>query len=81
MTHNYEAVVVTNDGIYRASTPDSRTIAITEDGVEGVIEYIHLHPEETSASAPASLPITLKWWVLENRRGIAILNSYLYLRG
>lgn len=80
MTQHYEAVVVTNDGIYRASTPDSNTIAITEDDVDGVVEYIHLHPEETNAAAPANLPITLKWWVLENRRGIAILNSYLNLR-
>jgi len=80
MTHHYEAVVVTNDGIFRASTADSKTITVTEDDVNGVVEYIHLHPEETNAASPANLPITLKWWVLENRRGIAILNSYLNLK-
>lgn len=80
MTHYYEAVVVTNDGTFRASTPDPKTIAITEDGVDGVIEFIHLHPEEINAATPANLPITLKWWVLENLRGIAVLNSYLYRR-
>lgn len=80
MTHYYEAVVVTNDGTFRARTPDPKTIAITEDGVDGVIEFIHLHPEEINAATPATLPVTLKWWVLENMRGIAVLNSYLYRR-
>lgn len=80
MTHDYEAVVVTDDGTFRASTPDLKSIAITEDGVAGVMEYIHLHPEETNAATPANLPITLKYWVLENRRGIAIFNSYLNRR-
>ena len=36
----YEAVVVTNDGTFRARLSDARTIAITEDGVDGVIDFL-----------------------------------------
>lgn len=73
----YEAVVETTDGTFRAKATDPQTIAITEDGLDGIIDILHLHPSETSAAWPENLPITLKWWVLENVRGIGVVNSYL----
>lgn len=80
MANIYEAVVETSDGTFRANVTDPQTIAITEDGVDGIVDVLHLHPMETAAASPANLPITLKWWVLENVRGIDVLNSYLYRR-
>ncbi len=80
MNQTFEAVVETVDGIFRATTPDSQTIAITEDGVDGIVDFIHLHPNEVSAAFPENLPITLKWWVLENVRGLQVLSSYLIRR-
>lgn len=76
----YEAVAVTTAGIFRAKVTDPRTIAISEDGVDGVCDIIHLHPNEISAAAPGNLPITLKWWVLENIRGIDVIDAYLHFR-
>lgn len=76
----YEAVAVTTDGIFRAKVTDPRTIAISEDGVDGVCDIIHLHPNEISAATAGNLPITLKWWVLENVRGIDVIDTYLELQ-
>lgn len=73
----YEAVAVTTDGIFRAKVTDPQTIAISEDGVDGVADIIHLHPNEASAAAPGNLAVTLKWWVLENVRGIDVIDAYL----
>jgi hypothetical protein len=80
MSEKYEAVVQTVDGVFRATTPDPLCIAITEDGVDGIVDFIHLHPNETAAATAANLPITLKWWVLENVRGIEVMSTYLHLR-
>jgi hypothetical protein len=76
----YEAVSVTTDGIFRAKVTDPQTIAISEDGVDGVADIIHLHPNEVSAAEPGNLAITLKWWVLENVRGIDVIDTYLETR-
>lgn len=76
----YEAVVVTADGTFRANVTDPQTIAITEDGVTGITDIIHLHPRETSAASKDHLPGTLKWWVLENVRGIDVMEVYLNVR-
>lgn len=73
----YEAVAVTTDGIFRAKVTDPQTIAITEDGVDGVCDIIHLHPNETSAATASNITTTLKWWVLENVRGIDVIDTYL----
>jgi hypothetical protein len=81
MNETYEAVVQTTGGVFRASTPDPRCIAITEDGVAGVLDFIHLHPNEIAAASPANLPATLKWWVLENVRGVDVMSTYLNVRG
>lgn len=80
MNGGHEAVAVTTDGIFRAKVTDERTIAISEDGVDGVCDIIHLHPNEVSAATRENLPITLKWWVLENVRGIDVIDTYLNLR-
>ena len=80
MTETFHAVIETTVGVFRATTPDRQTIAITEDGVEGILDFIHLHPNEVSASSRENLPITLKWWVLENVRGIDVLSCYLDTR-
>ena len=76
----YEAVVETTVGTFRAFLRDPRLIVITEDDVDGITDVIHLHPNETSAASPENLTLTLKWWVLENIRGISISNSFLNLR-
>ena len=77
MTETFQAVIETTAGIFRATTPEPSLIAITEDGVDGIFDFIHLHPNEVSASSRENLPVTLKWWVLENVRGIDILSMYL----
>jgi hypothetical protein len=48
--------------------------------VDGVADIIHLHPNEVSAAAPGNLAVTLKWWVLENVRGIDVIETYLNAR-
>lgn len=80
MSGFYEAVVQTVGGVFRATTPDPLCIAITEDGVDGIVDFIHLHPNETAAATAANLPITLRWWVHENVRGVEIMSAYLNLR-
>ena len=77
MTETFQAVIETTAGVFRATTPEPRLIAITEDGVQGIVDFIHLHPNEVSAATRENLPITLKWWVLENVRGIDVLSMYL----
>lgn len=76
----YEAVVETPCGTFRAHLSQPQLIVVTEDDVPGIADVIHLHPNETSAAAPENLTITLKWWVLENVRGVPILKTYLNLR-
>jgi hypothetical protein len=76
----YEAVAITKDGTFRANVTDPQTIAITEDGVAGITDVIHLHPRETSASSKEHLQGTLKWWVHENVRGIEVVDVYLNVR-
>jgi hypothetical protein len=80
MNETYEAVVQTVDGVFRATTPDPLCIAITEDGVDGIVDFIHLHPNETAAGTVANLHITLKWWVLENVRGVDVISAFTFVR-
>lgn len=78
MTKSFQAVIETNAGVFRATAPEPRLIAITEYGIEGILDFIHLPPGGEHASSPANLPTTLRWWVLKNVRGTDVVYSYLY---
>lgn len=73
----YVAVVKTDSSIYRATAPTPNLIAITEDGVDGVVDYIHLPEDQTVASSPENLTVTLTWWVFELRRGESVITATL----
>jgi hypothetical protein len=73
----YVAVVKTTGATYRATAPTPNAIAITEDGVDGVIDYIHLTAEQAAAAAPENLTATLTWWVYEFARGMDIISATL----
>jgi hypothetical protein len=73
----YVAVVKTTGATYRATAPTPKAIAITEDGVDGVIDYIHLTDEQAAAAAPENLTATLTWWVYEFARGMDIISATL----
>lgn len=73
----YVAVVKTTGATYRATAPSPYAIAVTEDGVDGVIDYIHLTDEQVAAAAPENLTSTLTWWVYEFARGMDIISATL----
>ena len=73
----YVAVVKTTGGTYRATASTPNSIAITEDGVDGVLDYIHLTDDQVAAAAPENLTVTLTWWVYEFARGMDIISATL----
>ena len=77
MANMYVAVVKTTGATYRASAPTPNAIAVTEDGVDGVIDYIRLTDDQVAAAAPENLTTTLTWWVYEFARGMDIISATL----
>lgn len=80
MSNMYVAVVKTDASIYRATAPNPRLITITEDGVDGVRDFIHLEEDQVSASSPENLAVTLTWWVFEYARGEEIRTATLTIK-
>lgn len=77
MTYNFEAIITTSEATYRACaiTPDA--IAVTEDGVDGICDYIKLDSQQGSSASPEYLTVALRWWIYEHVRGIEILDTRL----
>jgi hypothetical protein len=73
----YEAVVVTSDGTYRAAPVSPTLICITEDGVEGVTDFIEVEEAQT---APECLTPTLVAYGFERLRGLSIVTATLTRR-
>jgi hypothetical protein len=62
MLQNYEAVVVTTDGTYRAYHAAETVICVTEDGIEGIIDFIYQDENEPVQGAPEMLVTVLIAW-------------------
>lgn len=77
MSVHYRATVETNDGVYRAIFINSRLIEITEDGEEGLTDFVDLDEdiEETSDNLIHILLV----WVYEMRRGLDITKATVRL--
>jgi len=73
----YEAIVVTTDGTYRAFPVGPGIICITEDGVEGVTDFVEV--EEVQTSAEALTPFLVAY-VFERLRGLSIVTATLSRR-
>lgn len=80
MTINYEAVIVTTGGTFRAAAASRRLITVTEDGQVGVRDYIELGEDENEAGAPERLAATLTWWIYEHVRGVDVTSIELATR-
>lgn len=73
----YEAVADTTDGTYRAVGVSSAAIAITCDGLNGVVDAIVLAADEAWLGAPENLVSLLVCWVYEHIRGSEVLATKL----
>jgi hypothetical protein len=77
----YEAVVVLEDGTtYRAFPVSSSVMAVTEDTLPGVLEYVLFDESSPLSSAPEHLEMALRMYVHENLRGMEIVSSSLQVR-
>ncbi len=76
----YEAVVVTDDGTYRAYRLTEASVCVTEDGTDGIVDVIHLDEIEAALWAPETLIPTLISWIYEMRRGLGIVSANLASR-
>lgn len=77
MTSLYEAVVVTNDGTYRAFPVSETLLCVTEDGVEGIIDFIDV---EQAGTAPENLVPQLLAYTFERLRGLDVISATLTRR-
>ena len=80
MSDGYEAVVRTNDGIYRAFLLSPSTVCITEDGIDGIVDHLELTPEYRSMPVDQLLIPSLIYWIYEMRRGEEITGTKLRRR-
>lgn len=82
MADIYEAIVQTDGGgTFRAFQMSPSTVCISEDGVDGIIDYIELPAAYQAMSAPEQLVPTLVAYIYEMRRGLSILSAKLRRRG
>ena len=77
----YEAEVTTDDGTFRAFRVTSTAICVTQDGHNGVIDYIWLDETDQLETAPENLVQILIEWIFEIQRGITVLTGTLTCRG
>lgn len=82
MSGIYEAIVQTDDGgTYRAFQVSPARICITEDGVEGIMDYVDLPLEYQDMDPETSLVPTLIAYTYEMKRGLSIVSAKLRRRG
>jgi hypothetical protein len=80
MTYMFEAIVATDGGDFRLFQVAPDAYCVTEDGVEGLADYVVVEPDDRALLAPENLVGTLTAWVYEMRRGITVLDSALARR-
>jgi hypothetical protein len=81
MSLQYEAIIVTSDGTFRGHLIDQDTIAISEDGVEGTLDFLTFDQSLGSiSSSPECLTVALTWWIYEHMRGLEIYSTSLVSR-
>ena len=76
----YEAAVLTTGGTFRAYNIAETVICVTEDGAEGIIDFIHQADHDAVLSAPEMLIPLLTTWLYEMRRGLDIITASLTSR-
>lgn len=76
----FEAVVKTNEGIYRAYHDDLLSLSIVQDGIGGVIDTISFKTYPYTLVAPELLLHALLTWVYEMRREETVINTSLNRR-
>lgn len=78
MSLQYQAIIVTSDGTFRGHLFDQDTIAISEDGVEGTLDFLTFDESLGSiSSSPEHLAVALTWWLYEHVRGLEIYSTSL----
>jgi hypothetical protein len=81
MPLNYEGVAETTGGTFRISRVASSLLAIREDGVDGVVDFINLDDIESALWAPETLISMLLSWIYEMRRSHEVISLHLALPG
>jgi hypothetical protein len=76
----FQAIVATDCGDFRLSQVAPDTYCVTEDGVEGLADYVLVGEDDRAVLAPENLVGTLIAWVYEMRRSATILDSSLVQR-
>lgn len=77
MTFLYQAKVTTHQGSYRAFVLGGLFVAITEDGVDGLVDCFEMGDDDTVIVSPEWLLELLRSWVFECRRGEVITSTSL----
>ena len=80
MSYQFEAIIETDGGTYRAYQISPDAFCVVEDGVEGLADFVTVDPDNRVALAPENLVSTLTSWIYEMRRGLTILESTLQRR-
>ena len=80
MSGYYEALAETTGGIYHALMLADETVAILEDGVPGIVDFLPGKHSDGTRASPESLVRDLVWWIYEMRRGEEVLTASLHLR-
>lgn len=80
MSGIYEARVDTDCGTFRAQLFGASTICVTEDGVNGIVDYILIDTSDPTATSPEALLPALLYWVTEMVRGSTTLAATLTRR-
>ena len=80
MTYMFQAIVATDGGDYRLFQVAPDAYCVTEDGVEGLADYVVVEHEDRALLAPENLVGTLTAWVYEMRRGLTVLDCALARR-
>ena len=75
----YKAVVETSAGTFQIRPLTLCSLAVEEEGVDGLVDVINLDAIEADLWAPESLIPALISWIYEMRRGVGILSANLQL--
>lgn len=79
MAQHYRAVVETSAGTFRIRALNRFSLAVEEEGLEGIVDVINLDELEVDLWAPESLIPALISWIYEMRRGVGVLSANLQM--
>jgi hypothetical protein len=80
MTYMFQAIIATDCGDFRLSQVAPDAYCVTEDGVEGLADYVVINIDDRAQLAPENLVATLRVWIYEMRRAATILDTALVRR-